>query len=580
MSDKPKKKVDGSGKKRHGSQGGVTNSDEEFEARFETMLDDLAFDSKKKKTMRSLPDFNRKALVENHEEMKKGGLAPSQKPKPIGPVSKKRSMTKLKSLPVIADDTVSPRGSGGFDPSTGKFVSPRRQSRQSGPSPRRGTSIQSGTTDEMFGQLLDQLGVNAEQRAVMFMLPEENKRVLLEKHKDMAERQEVESPENYVKMLSKKGGPKMEEFTRLRVQLATAPIPWIEEFLEKKGLKVAVSVLGDKVKKYRSKEDGGVLTESVRSLKALMNTKCGMEEFVAHPRGVSALISVIGPPEDDARTLLYEILAAFCVVASDGHRLLLHGLKQYAADNKEASRFRHVVESLSNDANVDHQIAAMFFCNAMISTPEDLPTRMKIRNEFLALGIRTVIQEKLASSPNKLLLTQVEVFDEEANEDEKEQNQYLELIESIDAEDPENVFFILHQLAKGKAIYPSFLSTLQHIVGFSSDTNVGERIWIILNSIMEQLYRLLQANNGDDEGAEYTLSMTGLTQVAATRQEIENLKKSLKEARMNPGAQRGDIALSHGNLPATGTRHRPAASQSHPGAVGRASQAGDRKSVV
>ena len=65
----------------------------------------------------------------------------------------------------------------------------------------------------------------------------------------------------------------------------------------------------------------------------------------------------------------------------------------------------------------------MTFINALINTPTNIDVRVSIRNEFLRLGLKELVdamKSKCDLKEDIELITQIDVFEEESSEDFKE----------------------------------------------------------------------------------------------------------------------------------------------------------------
>ena len=110
------------------------------------------------------------------------------------------------------------------------------------------------------------------------------------------------------------------------------------------------------------------------------------------------------------------LLTSFTLVPPDGHERVLEAIT-YSGQLKKYPRFLPIVKALM--ANIDNDVltlACLRLINSIANRPDDLNTRLHLRNEFMRAGLADIL-EKLARKKNIDLQFQLEIFEEHHNKD-------------------------------------------------------------------------------------------------------------------------------------------------------------------
>lgn len=99
-------------------------------------------------------------------------------------------------------------------------------------------------------------------------------------------------------------------------------------------------------------------------------------------------------------------------------------------NRKGPSRYSSILEFVKKTTDADMLTSSLAFINALISAPDDLATRMKVRRELLVLKLEDIIKQIRDKNADKKGLkfknvtTQLQVFAEEFRLDRKEENMH------------------------------------------------------------------------------------------------------------------------------------------------------------
>ncbi|KAK4704608.1 hypothetical protein P7C70_g1599, partial [Phenoliferia sp. Uapishka_3] len=234
----------------------------------------------------------------------------------------------------------------------------------------------------------------------------------------------------------------------LRVRLSTAKVAWTEEFLgEATGLDALEELLGKITlkrvhrKEQQSDEDETVQGECIKCLRVLLNTDLGFTTVLSHQLLITYIAYSLLTPSHKLRSLVADVLAALCVLSlHDGHRIVLAALSDLrvvAPDEK--FRFETLVESIRLKESADEdeseegrelgdddeeemglwewRTAAMSLVNALVNSPDELEERIALREEFTRRGLNEVMASLRYVQPPDTLLTQLNLYSEERQED-------------------------------------------------------------------------------------------------------------------------------------------------------------------
>eukprot|EP01103_Thecamoeba_quadrilineata_P002074 TRINITY_DN1197_c0_g2_i1.p1 TRINITY_DN1197_c0_g2~~TRINITY_DN1197_c0_g2_i1.p1 ORF type:complete len:1077 (-),score=250.43 TRINITY_DN1197_c0_g2_i1:7-3237(-) len=390
--------------------------------------------------------------------------------------------------------------------------------------------------DKHFNELLDALGIKDARRNQMLALPDTSKWMLIKEHQQKGENYKSEI-DSYIANL-KSPRPNPDDVQHLRVQLSTAPMNYIDNFLEKKGFHILINIISQIIKQLRvvqnqmqtpvQKKGNVLLLECTRCVRALLNTKKGLDVLLGDGLiliNEMCLILSAGPTEATSKILILEILAALCILTKDGYRLTFLGMKNYQKTLKEEKPFECLMSILMSEkdygGNVDTLIACMSLINSIVNSPDDLPSRLRNRKTFIDQGILNITKELLQKDPD--LKVQVTVFIEEMNADNEELAAHKSFLDNIDQDDILSIFNALNQQARDSNSFVYFIQFFKHILNLTADPTVGTGLWNQLYDIQEQLMRLYAV--GYDGVENILVNTTSLSQVDQMEIQLRSLKK-------------------------------------------------------
>ncbi|KAI0776213.1 FH2-domain-containing protein [Trametes elegans] len=304
----------------------------------------------------------------------------------------------------------------------------------------------------------------------------------------------------------------------LRVHLSTANLAWVEEFVSaESGMNILSNLLvqlvskGGKRKKLSEIEDT-VLLETIKCLRALLNTEPGFREVLAHPTLITHIAYSLHGSSAKLRTLTSEVLAAICVLSlKEGHKAVLSAMSDYRVEFEEAFRFQELIASMrlpemtdeeetTSYAGYDNEeegvwearTASMALINALTNCPDSLEDRILLREEFSRRGLNEVIVTLRYIKPPESLVTQLDVYTEEKFEDEEDMRERARDVmdHRPSRSESEAVLDDLLRIAKQhEELYPLMLATFKRygdIFAREMDPQLKADLFAVLDKFVEQ----------------------------------------------------------------------------------------------
>ncbi|XP_047034886.1 inverted formin-2 isoform X2 [Helicoverpa zea] len=203
-----------------------------------------------------------------------------------------------------------------------------------------------------------------------------------------------------------------------------------------------------------------------------MESRVGLDYIVEHAEYTGKLAAALTSPAAPVKKQVFELLSALCVYNADGYARAVDTLERYKSLKSERYRLSVVVEELKNATTTDYKTALVAFINCLIISAPRLPDRIRVRNEFIGLGLLPTLnnlRHEAASHPD--LGVQLDVFEEQRESDEAQGPGGINLNSHLD------VFYaILKQVADTPQEIP-FLSILQHLLRIDPKEPVSDIVW-------------------------------------------------------------------------------------------------------
>lgn len=215
-------------------------------------------------------------------------------------------------------------------------------------------------------------------------------------------------------------------------------------------------------------------TTATYSTSSTMDSRVGLDYIVETPEYISKLAAVLDSPGNTpVKKQVFELLSALCVYNEDGYRRAIDTLECYRHLKGGRYRLQVIVDELDRATASDYRTALLAFINCLIISTGRLQDRVRLRNEFIACRLLTVLNTVRTLAENEPdLAVQLDVFDEQRDSDEQQN-----LISGLDLNSPLDVFYaVLRQVQDTPQEIP-FLSILQHLLRIDPKEAVSDIVW-------------------------------------------------------------------------------------------------------
>lgn len=193
----------------------------------------------------------------------------------------------------------------------------------------------------------------------------------------------------------------VEHLRFLRAPLSSAPLPWIHEFMERRGLDILSTLLSNLVakggKRWNSAKDSGdeMLFEVIWCFRSLLNTDV-FNQVLSSPTTITHIAYSLHCSSPKLRTVTSETLAGVCALSKDGYRAVVGAMSDYRVAYDEAFRFETVIGYLRLRDTISSEeegarAASMALINTITECTEPVEERTLLREEFGRRGLNEVI---------------------------------------------------------------------------------------------------------------------------------------------------------------------------------------------
>ncbi|XP_064401123.1 inverted formin-2-like isoform X3 [Halichondria panicea] len=274
-------------------------------------------------------------------------------------------------------------------------------------------------------------------------------------------------------------------FTGLKHRIRTANQEWVEQFLVAGGMSgifTALESLGQKG--FSSLTDALRQLECVGCVKAIMNNRFGLEFIIASPGEgfVNKLAQELDTNNGLVKTQVLELLSALCLYSAPGYQLAMDALDDYKRIKGHGYRFSLLVQELRCSETEEYCACVLAFINCILSGAKDLTSRVKLRNELIALQLLEVLSP-WRHTEDEGLGTQLEVFHESRSDDDDQ----MTMPGSVDISSHEDLFNALYAKVCNTPSALPFLHILQSLMLLDRDTQHATLVWEAMESFTQRV---------------------------------------------------------------------------------------------
>ncbi|XP_065059363.1 inverted formin-2-like [Rhopilema esculentum] len=279
--------------------------------------------------------------------------------------------------------------------------------------------------------------------------------------------------------------PTAKNYTALRRQLEICDAEWMTEFLAHDGLEVMFSALRQMSERsYIKFVDAVLQLELVRCIKAVMNSKIGMEFVSDNGEMVHKLTLAMDTKNTMMKKQILEMLASVLMYSEPGYTLVLDSLDFYRVQKGQRFRFSLIMNELKDSDLTQYQTTCLSFVNAILLTTLDFDDRVRMRNEFIGLGLLDILTKLHQSEVDDAdLFVQLDVFEEQRMQDEEE----LTCEGGVDLNNPMQVFNALFLEVADKPHLTNLTCILQSLLAIDNENPMIENVWQTLEDVTRKL---------------------------------------------------------------------------------------------
>ena len=263
------------------------------------------------------------------------------------------------------------------------------------------SNISADLVDEKYMLMLVDIGVSDEVREYETTTKStwakwnEVQRYEQSKH-DLTDEQE-NSEQSVEEMVStwEQQGYDLQTLEKIHVLIRTAPTNWVHHFSIHKGIRALgeclalTNVLGKK----RDQEELQKQALCVSSLRALVNTTIGADEFLSETEAVKNLALILDTYNINTASQCLRILAILCGWSLQGFSLVINAFNHYKLVKREKRRFFDIVQRVQETKDLEYKLSVMILMNALLTNAPDEGSKSLIKKEMRNLGMVELVDE-------------------------------------------------------------------------------------------------------------------------------------------------------------------------------------------
>ncbi|XP_076340531.1 inverted formin-2-like isoform X2 [Tachypleus tridentatus] len=288
-------------------------------------------------------------------------------------------------------------------------------------------------------------------------------------------------PETCVRLLRM---PSVQNYAGMKKLLSRCDRHWMLEFLELDGLDVlfeSLERLSERSGNGARFEDALLQLECVGCVRTVMNSRPGLDYIVDHSEYTRKLARALNTKNTLVKKQVFELLSAVCVYAEKGHILAIDALENYKVLMNQRYRFSLLLNELKEAEVLPYTATILAFINCIVASAEDFHERVRIRNEFIGLGLLDIISSLRKTDEDDVFI-QCHVFDKSKFADD-EHSESLGLNLTTSHYDLfQSVFDKVYDTPQALV----FLMILQNLNRLDPANPTSDLAWDMLNRVLEK----------------------------------------------------------------------------------------------
>ncbi|XP_072041000.1 inverted formin-2-like isoform X2 [Amphiura filiformis] len=354
------------------------------------------------------------------------------------------------------------------------------------------TSSDKGSSGSLFGGKKMQRWTQVAKNAVRRGSPSPNRKGVVGKDETDSGNLENADPELCIQWLQI---PTVHNYAGLKKRIRTAnqDAEWMDKFLGLDGLDVLFEVLQRFSDRSLSFTDAYLQLEIVGCIKAVMNSKAGLDFIVDHDDFTRKLAGALNTNNQMVKKQVFELLSALCVYNYDGYILAIDALEDYKTTRSQRYRFSLIINELNKAETTPYKTSLMGFINAILISTPDFETRIHMRNEFIGLQLLDILSSlrflpstKGHQEEDDDLAIQLDCFDEQKGADDE---LLMELHPDNDGVDLNSHIDVFHAIFKKVSSSPqaaSLLSLLHALLQLDPEDSTSDIYWDLADRMVNQ----------------------------------------------------------------------------------------------
>jgi septal ring factor EnvC (AmiA/AmiB activator) len=190
----------------------------------------------------------------------------------------------------------------------------------------------------------------------------------------------------------------------IQMLLRTGPIEWVHCFIASDGIAALSHTLSrtNLLSDSKSESDIAKQMECLLCLKAIFNTRYGVDIFLSDCDSVRTLVLVLNSKSSSVRSLAMFLLAILCSWSEQGYKLVIDSFNYYKLVRSEKYRFHDIIHYFMKSEEQEYRLNSMLLFNALlIGCPED-GTHIYLQREFMRHGLSAYVT-RLINQFSKLI---------------------------------------------------------------------------------------------------------------------------------------------------------------------------------
>jgi hypothetical protein len=343
-------------------------------------------------------------------------------------------------------------------------------------------------------------------------------------------------PQFYIDKLQE--GPKALSMALLKGMINTlqnADSDWISNFLYLDGL-VAIECAAIAYDNTTSTDFTLILCqcELVNCLVAFLNNKLSLKQVINKgEKPMTNFMKLLFTSKNILmKAKLVELMAAMALYSRNGYNLVMRCLEKVERKQGDRVKFRLFVKLMQETPNAQFKACCMALVNCLVSSPEKLEFRLRIRSFFIHAGILPVLEEIKKENDegekHEALAMQLEVFHDNMDDDEAEEQEVMSSLQ-LQLDNPESIF---KEIATHVEYEKDILALLQNLLLIPYDQRpLADVIW---SHLLKATHHVVRTEKIPEFADDFEKDLYYITLLEDLVKSVEKARESAKNPPVAP----------------------------------------------